>query len=236
MKRLTAVSLTAMLLAACTQPADTVIPSDMTTWDKELAPALEKLPEAERAKVAGYLMRAKMGELFGGKGIPVGTTVGQAIEAQTKWEAEQAAKRAEEAALKKKLEAERAQALQALNSVVTVTLIAKKELASNYEVGRYGPVQSFHIGIQNNSEKPIVGVSGRLAFIDIFDKEVGSVNFRASEAIAPGKTVTWKGTRDYNQFVDSHRAVWNLEEGKYTTRFVPEMVVFKDGTKMTVPD
>jgi len=236
MKRIAVVLIATVVLCGCSKPTDNVIPTDISTWDKELAPALKKLPDADREKVATYLMRAKMGEVFGGKGIPPGTTIGQALEAQKKWDAEQEAKRAEEEALRKKLEQEREAVLKQLNNAVTATLIAKRELPKNYDAGRYSEYQEFRIGVQNNSDKAVVGVAGEIKFIDVFDKEVGAVNFRISENIEPGKSVTWTGGRDYNQFLDMHRAVWNLEEGKYTTKFEPSMVVFKDGTKLTVPE
>ena len=235
MKRIAVLLIAIAAICGCSKPTDAVIPSDIATWDKDLTPELKKLPDADREKVAAYLMRAKMGEVFGGKGIPPGTTIGQALEAQKKWEAQQAAKRAEEEALKKKLEQERAAVIEQLNKAVTVTLLEKRELPKNYDAGRYSEYQLFRIGVQNNSDKVVMGVAGEIKFIDVFDKEVGAVNFRISENIEPGKSVTWTGGRDYNQFLDSHRAVWNLEEGKYTTKFVPEMVVFKDGTKLTVP-
>ena len=181
------------------------------------------------------MMRAKMGEVFGGKGVPPGTTIGQALDGQKKFEAEQAAKRAEEDALKKKLDQERTAATEQLNKAVTVTLLAKQELPKNYDAGRYSEYQQFRIGVQNNSDRAVMGVSGEIKFIDVFDKEVGGVNFRISENIEQGKSATWTGGRDYNQFLEAHRAVWSLENGKYTTRFLPEMVVFKDGTKLTVP-
>ena len=235
MKRFTALLVVVAALCGCSKPTDAVIPSDMATWDKELAPELKKLPDTDREKVAVYLMRAKMGEVFGGKGVPPGTTIGQALDGQKKFEAEQAAKRAEEEALKKKLDQERAAAMEQLNKAVTVTLLTKRELPKNYDAGRYSEFQQFSIGVQNNSDKAVMGVSGEIKFIDVFDKEVGTVNFRISENIEPGKSATWTGGRDYNQFMDAHRAVWNLENGKYTTKFLPEMVVFKDGTKLTVP-
>lgn len=235
MKHIAALLISTAVIYGCSNPTDAVIPSDMTAWDKDLAPELKKLPDADREKVAAYLMRAKMGEVFGGKGVPPGTTIGQALKAQKTWEAAQAAKRAEEEALKKKLEQERAAAVEQLNKAVTVTLLAKRELPKNYDAGRYSEYQAFRIGVQNNSDKAVAGVAGEIKFIDVFDKEVGAVNFRISENIEPGKSATWTGGRDYNQFLDQHRAVWNLEEGKYTTKFAPEMVVFKDGTKLTVP-
>jgi len=36
--------------------------------------------------------------------------------------------------------------------------------------------------------------------------------------------------------IPAHRAVWNLEGGKYTTKFKPEAVALKDGTKLVVKD
>lgn len=125
--------------------------------------------------------------------------------------------------------------MEQLNKAVTVTLIAKKELPKNYDAGRYSEYQAFRIGAQNNADKPLMDVVGEIKFIDVFDKEAGAVNFRISETIAPGKSATWIGGRDYNQFLDAHRAVRNLEEGKYTTKFLPAMVVFLDGTKLTLP-
>lgn len=234
MKKVAVILVTAALVGGCSKPTDIVIPSDMATWDKELAPALQKLPEADREKVAAYLMRVKVGEAFGGKGVPPGTTIGQALESQKKWEAEEAAKRAEEEALKRKLEQERAEAMEQLNKAVTVTLLAKRELPKNFDVGRYSEYQEFRIGVKNNSDKTLAGVAGEIKFIDVFDKEVGAVTFRISETLEPGKSTTWTGGRDYNQFIDAHRAVWSLEEGKYTTKFYPEMVVFADGTKLSV--
>lgn len=62
------------------------------------------------------------------------------------------------------------------------------------------------------------------------------MTFRISQKIAPSGSYVWKGGRDYNQFVAEQRAVWNLEEGKYKTRFVPSALVFADGTKLTMPD
>ncbi len=47
---------------------------------------------------------------------------------------------------------------------------------------------------------------------------------------------SWLGSREYDKHIDEHRAIWNLEEGKYTTRFIPESVVFADGSKLEVPE
>lgn len=236
MKLVPVVLVATMILSACSSPTEALIPSNPDDWDAKLAPEIKKLSDADREKVSAYLMRVKVGEELGIDAIPPGITLGDAIEEQTKWEKAQAAKRAEEEALKKKLEQERAEAIESLNKAVTVTLLEKRELPKNYRLDRYSEYQEFRIGVQNNLNHSIVGVSGEIKFFDVFDKEVGAVNFGISESIDPGKSVVWTGGRDYNQFVDAHRAVWNLEEGKYTTKFIPEMVVMADGSKLTVPD
>lgn len=234
MKKFTACVLASMVvLAGCSKPTETVIPSDIATWDKDLAPSMKKLSDDERQLVVGYLARAKMGEVFGGKGVPVGTTIASAIEQQKQWIAERERKDAEAAALKEKLAAERAQKVAELDKAVLVTLVEKKELPRNFEMRRYSDYQEFKIGVKNTSSKPIAGVAGSLDFVDIFDKTVGGVNFRITETIKPGEDIVWTGGRDYNQFQEQHKAVWNLEPGKYKTRFVPETIIFADGSKLT---
>jgi hypothetical protein len=235
-KKLVIASVTLALLAACSKPTETIIPTDMSKWDTELGAVVKKLSEEDQKLLAGYVMRAKLGEIFGKEGVPLGTTIGNALDEQRKWIAEREKQAAEAKALKEKMLQEQAKAEEAINGAVVVTLIAKRELPKNYDLSRYSEEQQFVIGVHNKSEKEISGVKGSLDFIDLFDKKVGSAGFSISEKIKPGGDAKWTGVRDYNQFVDTHKAVWNLEEGKYTTRFKPDMIVFSDGTKLTVPE
>lgn len=222
-------------MAGCTKPTEVLIPSDMSKWDEELAPAVKKLSEEDRKAVAAYLARVKVGEVFGGGGVPMGTTVGDAIAQQKEWVTAQEKKAAEAKALKEKMEQERTALIGQIEKAVTVTLLSKQQRHSNYQVGRYSDEQVFVIGVQNNGEKDLVGVSGTIQFIDVFDNEVGSVSFGIDERIKPGASHRWTGSRDYNQFIKEHKAVWNLEEGKYTTRFMPKQLIFADGTKLEMP-
>jgi len=221
-------------VVGCSKATDTIIPSDMSKWDTELAPAVNKLSEEDKKLAIGYVMRAKVGSLFGKDGIPIGMTLGNAIEEQKKFLEATAKKEAEEKILKDKMLKERAEAQAAIDNAVTVTLISKHQNPSNYSARRYSEQQEFNIGVQNKTSKTVIGVSGSLAFIDIFDKEVGGVSFSISEKIAPGAVAMWAGVRDYNQFLPAHRAVWNLEDGKYKTKFKPESIIFEDGSKFKV--
>lgn len=221
-----------LLVAGCSKPTATVIPSDVAAWDKELAPAVQKLSEADRQLAAGYLMRAKLGEVFGGKGVPPGTTLGDAVENQRQWLAQQDAAEAEARALAERVKKERAALAEQINAAVTVSLIEKAQRLKDYSARRYSDEQIFRVAVQNKSQDELVGVAGELKFLDVFGKEVGAVSFTISERIRPGQIYNWVGSRDYNQFLAPHKALWNLEEGKYTTRFVPEGIVFADGRKL----
>ena len=180
-------------------------------------------------------MRAKMGEAFGGKGIPPGTTIGQAIEAQKKLVAEQKQKEAEAAALKAKLQKEIAEARRVIDEAVVVTVIKLWRSRKDFDAGRFSDAQAIKLGFQNKTTKGIAGVSGKMVFTDMFDKKISDVHFSFDDGIKAGGTATWTGSRRINQFDSEDRALANIAEGKYTAKFEPEMIVFVDGTKLRVP-
>lgn len=246
MRFLGALALLVLVLSACTRPADVVIPTDTSAWDKELAPVIKKLGAEDQKLLQGYLMRVKLSESLsaalgkGFEGVPLGTTVGKAIDEQRQWQQEQARQDAtekrrvtEEKALKDRLAKEAQAAKTALNDAVTVVLVSKEQVPADPKAGRYSAQQRFAIGVTNRSAKTISGVSGTLRFLDRFDVEVGAVSFRMVEEIRPGFDETWNGVRDYNQFIKAHKAVWDLSEGEYTTRFEPDVILFSDGSRLS---
>lgn len=234
--RVSLFALIACTLVACSNPHDAPVPSDMSKWDTELKPAIQKLPEEEKELLAGYLMRMKMSEAFGGGPPKVGLTVGTAISEQKKWVEEQKAKEAEAKALKEKIEAERAALKKTVDGTLTVAVVELKLQKANYQAGTYSDSQVIRLALQNKGTKDIKGVKGDIKFIDIFDKTVGTIGFGYDDGIPAGKTKTWVGSRDYNQFLPEHKAIANLEEGKYTTRFEPEIIIFTDGSKLKVSE
>ncbi|MYM88292.1 hypothetical protein GTP91_14020 [Rugamonas sp. FT82W] len=231
------VAITALLLAlcGCHNPKSDLIPADSTRWD-ELKVPLQKLNETDREAVASFLARAKIMESFGKERLVTpGLTIGQAIEQQNKWAQERKSQEAQQDELKKKLLAQQEAMQKQIESAVTVTVLSKTLVPSNPSAGRYSDRQDIKIGIENKSSKDILGLKGTIHFYDIFDKEQGRLGFSFDDGIAVGQTKIWEGSRDYNQFIDSHKSLANLEEGKYHTKFFPEALIFKDGTKITTP-
>ncbi|SDF80107.1 MULTISPECIES: hypothetical protein [unclassified Duganella] len=223
-------------LSACHNPKSTAIPADADKWETELKQPLQQLSETDRQTVAAFLVRAKFLQAFGKETlITPGLTIGGAIEEQNKWAAARKDEEAAQEALKKKLLAEQAEIQKQIQGLVTVTVLSKTLAPSNPRAGQYGDRQEFKLGIENKGAKPILGVKGTVHFYDIFDKEQGRVGFSFDDGIEVGESKIWEGSRDYNQFMEAHKSLANLEEGKYHTKFVPEAIIFKDGTKITMP-
>jgi hypothetical protein len=82
--------LTALLLTACQNPHNTVLPTDTAELDKDTEDQLQKLTPDERAMVERYATR-HLGGAFGDP-IPEGTTFAKAIEDEKIFEAKQGKK------------------------------------------------------------------------------------------------------------------------------------------------
>lgn len=228
-------------LAACSDPKQSIVPSDPAQWDAELKPIIEKLNDDEKKLLGAYLIRSKMGEAFGGEPMLPGTTVADAIQNQKDWQiaaekkkAEEQAlkeqKAAEEKALQERLAAEKAAVKKRIDDAVTVTV-----LNTYLQKIKYDEQQVIEIGLSNNGTKDIRGIKGTVHFVDIFDNDVGEISFGYDDGLKAGEATTWTGSRDYNQFMKEHKAIAQLEKGKYTSRFEPEIIIFADGEKLTMP-
>ena len=213
-------------------PKNKVVPTDIAKWDTELKPSIEKLAEEDKNLFMGFVMRAKLGEVFGGNGLEEGLTIGDAIKQQKAWVKKQELNEAESKLLKQKLGVERAALLEQVDDLLTVTVI-KLQLVMESE---YTKNIIMEFGFKNKGQNDISGIKGSITFIDIFGKEVYSMSFGYDDGLKAGASVTWKGSHHYNQFLESDVILANLEEGKYTTRFNPEMIVFSDGTKLVIKD
>jgi hypothetical protein len=240
--RLMLVLLSFLLLTACNSAKDTPLPRELEQMDS-IKPAMEKLSAEERELALGYIMRhtvaAKLGGLFGGKegpGIPEGMTIGKAIEEQLKFKADAAIEEARRQALKAKLQAEREAAQKQMREAITVTLVSK-ELAS--ERGYSGMVIDENLrvkfGYRNNTGKDVAGVKGHVSIKDLFGEEISGFVISNDTTIPAGQSVTWAGQRSVSFSLGNNkdRKFAELGEDKYKVVWEPEMIVFKDGSKLT---
>lgn len=242
--RILIILLSSILLVACSGPKDTPLPRDLDKMDT-IKPAMEKLTPEERELAAGYIMRhtigAKLGGLFGGKegpGIPDGMTIGKAIEEQRKFKADAAIEEAKQQALKAKLQAEREAAQKQMREAVTVTLVSKK-LATEHGYSGIVTDENLQVvfGYKNNTDKDVAGVKGYVSVKDLFGEEISGFLISNDNTIPAGQSATWTGSRSVRFALGDNkdRKLAELGEDKYKVVWEPEMIVFKDGTKLTAP-
>jgi hypothetical protein len=208
---------------------------------QSLKPALEKLTPEERDLAAGYIARHTIGTALTGNSpnIPAGETLGQAIEEQRKFLAEQKAEEQRQAALKAALQAKRDAATKAMRDAVTVTLVSKK---INPEYGYSGILMDTNLditfGYKNNTTKDIAGVKGLISIRDLFGDKISDFLVSNDDTIPAGKSITWSGSRSvqYASGDNKDRKLAELDDSKYKVVWEPRMIVFSDGTKLTLPD
>jgi hypothetical protein len=231
------------ILAGCSNPKNTTIPTNLDSLDS-ISVSLKKLTPEEQQLFAGYFMRhaigAKMGGLFGVKVAPSpeGMTIGKAIDEQRAYLADETAKEADEKALKEKVLKEREQAMVAMRSAVTVTLVSKKiatESVSGIETDRKIEIV---IAYRNNTDKTVAGVKGTLDVNDLFGDELSGFAVSNDTTIAPGATITWTGGRSVKFSMNSNKdeKLAGLADDKYKVIWNPKMIIFGDGTKVTAAD
>lgn len=220
---------------SCSNARSKTIPKDISKWETELKPYIEKLSGEDKTLLTKYLMRAKLGEAFGGQGMPEGLTIGQAIDKQKEFEAEQAKKELEAKLLKEKVEREKAELAKKVNEVLTVAYIGKSYAAADIYSGRYQNAILVEFAFENKGSKDISGFKGTAEFSDMFGDKVKSVNLSYDKNIPAGKTINWKGQIDFNQFMGADVKFRDMEKDKVKFVFSPEMVVFTDGSKLEIP-
>jgi hypothetical protein len=214
-------------------PKSTVVSSDPSKWESELAPAIKKLPDDEKRLVGAYLVRRRMAEAFGVKDFgKEGMTVGQMIEAERAFEKEQANKESEAKALKEKVTAEKEAVQRQINDILTVALISKSFRKADYKSGSYSDEITMELAFANKGTKDIAGVKGTTVFKDMFGDVIKQINLSYDDGIPAGKNVSWLGSLHYNQFESSDTKLRNTDMTKLSFSFIPDTVVFKDGTRI----
>lgn len=242
-------------LFGCSDPYSKTLPPSIDKADESFSKAIANLPPADKEKVGAYLLRAAIANspaaaLLGSKDAPptIGVTVRQAIDAQTAFETqmakeadeakakaaaaavEQAKRDAEAKALAEKMKAEADAKAKEISDAVTVAI-------ENIQPADDGFSKAINIKVafSNKSGKEISGVKGSFHISDSFDEELKTLNLSYDKNIKPGATAEWLGNAHVNQFTPGDLKVYQTPFDKLKVRWVPEVVLFTDSTKMEMP-
>ncbi|AUZ76639.1 hypothetical protein C3405_06715 [Aeromonas hydrophila] len=209
-------------------------PDNISEWktDSDFTSAVKKLSEDDRKLLQGYMVSTVMSEAFGGKGVPEGQTIGAAIEVQRSMIEAKAREKQEKAA--KQVQAQRAQedALSKMNNAVDAVLLTFKFTPSDVGAKRYSDSFDISIGFRNKTDKEISGVKGIVIFKDMFGEIIKTVRLSNDQPIPAKCKSIYRGSIDYNQFMDADTKLRSVDHKKMKFEWTPEIYIFDDGSKL----
>src|SRR6266849_429929 len=180
------------------------------------------LTDNDRQSLAGYMMRLNLSTVFqGGKpSIPTGKTVGEMIEDQRKWVAEEAEKEKEE-----KLAAEIAAKEAALRDLVTVALYNLRESNNSFMNGFEARI-AFKAG-----SKDIRAFEGNLALSDVLGNSLGEIPVKVLRPLKANAS----GTTDYGNLYMAFPELRGKHLEDIKAHWKPTKIMLADSTELSVP-
>jgi hypothetical protein len=230
-------ALVCVLLTACSDPKEYKLPEKISTIteDASFQKKIEKLSEEEKNLFAGYAMRAMMAESFGKKVANAGT-VGEAIAFQKTWLNEQQAEKAKQQAIKDEALKKRSDALAVMNAALTTSLISVQLISKNYEKKIYSDYFKIELAVKNNSTDDLSGFKGAVVLKDMFGSQVKAIGISTSTPIPAGESIIYSADFPHNQFMDEDKKLATLSADKLQYEWTPDMYIFKDGKKLSMPN
>lgn len=153
----------------------------------------------------------------------------EAFEGRTYREILEEARKARDAeAAEDRAKAAKAEArAERLGKVLSVRLADK-----GYEQRRYEDFITYEFAFENKTGMPIKAFKGRMAFYDLFDEQITTLNLTYDEGLKPQEKKAYYATTDYNQFSDEDKALRGKTLDQMKVVWEPESILFEDGTKL----
>jgi hypothetical protein len=235
---------TLLLVPGCSNPRKLVLREQNKETVLKAVGESKKLSEDDKKALMAYLLRlelANKGGLFGqataqqGSGGPTpayGKTVGEMIEEQKRWQAEQQAEEEKAKRLAAEAKAKEDALAAELRKAVSLSVYGKDFQPADFEAGRPYDYVVLKCAYENSSGKNIRAFKGKVLFTDLFGAEIFSSGITISDPIEAGKKATWTGSIHYNQFMANHMKLRNTDLKDMKVVWNPSSIIFEDGTKL----
>jgi hypothetical protein len=161
-----------------------------------------------------------------------GKTVDQVITEQKTFAAAQAVREAAEKAAREKEEQRLAALREQMSTTLHVFPLSKTFVADDPANGVYGNAVNLRFQIENHGSKQIRAFKGTTTFVTDLGEKLQSVTIAYDNSVAAHATVRWDGHIDLNRFEDNDTKFGQLPLSRLHFTFVPERIVFEDGSKL----
>ena len=113
---------------------------------------------------------------------------------------------------------------------IEVRLISKGFQAANVRAHEYRDLIVLELFIANQLANDIRAFDGVLRFTDLLDNEIISIKLTINDPLKAKASMEWKGSIDYNQFVDGDRKLRSEQSANIKVSFSPRKILFADGS------
>lgn len=224
---LSAVAAMALLVSSCANPMSKAYSEATVSEDIKAIKEAGKLDTTQQQLLMMYMLRAKLtNESL------VGTTYQEMLTKAEALKAKNDKEEAEQKALAAKSAAEEEARTKLLRDVAAVTVFNKGFHEKDVENGDFEDYITFSVAIQNKSTKDIRAITGQLVFNDLFDKTIKRINITNDTGVKAGQTLKYGSGMDYNQFMDEDQLLRSKSLDNMKIVWMPEKVLFADGTTM----
>ena len=116
-----------------------------------------------------------------------------------------------------------------VNKPKVLTFPVKLNSKNLIEAG-YRKTINFQITIDNPMDQSIKAFEGRILFKDVLGKLILGANLSYRDGITAKGSAIWAGEIEYNQFIDRHREISNIDIDNILTELEVYKVAYEDGT------
>jgi hypothetical protein len=222
-------SLLALCIVGCSNVKTKKVTADNKDKLWEQIKDSHDLSVEEVQLLQGYLIRQGMKDAMAGKdaSFPVGKTVGEMIDDQRRFVADQKARESDEQARREKARGEDDEKRKALLDALTVTLYEK-----GFATVAYQDYVTLRLSYENRSGKDIRGFKGTVVFNDLFGDKIKEVTLKEDEVLRAGETRRVSRSISYNQFIAESQKLRDTQLENMHVAWVPDLIMFNDGTSM----
>jgi hypothetical protein len=226
-----AVLVPAFLLCGCSNIKNKKITAENRDKIFDEIKTSKQLTVEEVQLLQGYMLRQAMASMLSKDNAAKddGKTIGEIIEEQRKWIADEKVRDEEEKQKREKAKAEAEAQQKILRDALSVTIYDK-----GFESVSYQDYITIKLAYQNTSGKDIRGFKGVLSFQDLFGDTIQNVSLKEDSPLKNGESKRVGRTISYNQFMEKDTKLRNTEMNNLKTVWKPELILFTDGSSLKV--
>ena len=234
MKRACFVVICSLLLSGCSKdPRDIRITAkNRDTFMDEIKDMKGLTVDETRLLIAFQIRRGMANALGSSSSDPSGKTIGELLVELKKQASEERTEADRQKRLADEAKAKADAAAAELRKSIDLTVFEKGFIPSNPMAGRYSDQIVIKCAYQNGSTKDIRAFRGKVQFTDLFGAEIFTTNLTISDPISAGAKGSWTGVIEYNQFLRADQQLRNTELKDMKVVWIPESVIFVDGSKI----